>query len=346
MNKLILSITATAVILTAGITPTANAASTTTKQTVAVSKEKFSDVKGHWAYDTIKWALDNNIVQGYPDGTFQPNRQVSEAEFLVMFVRAFGVNPLPPVVMNHWADAYYSFAISKNYPVRGTTDNDVRNSFINREYVAEIITAANGVNFVGKDAIQYLLNKEYSNGKTAATVAGFKGEDLLTRSETIQFIKNLKDQGMTALIEKPELSTPIDQMPHAPAALPKTVQAVKDKMEQVVPSSPDYKDYQVLVSDEGVSVAKNKRGGVSYGLAQSEGGTDSVIIFEVNTDGMIKLAVEMLRAAGVAVPDSFATDIKKAADTGIKSTHKIGTRTVTIWPHPTNADYVSIDYLR
>ena len=345
MNKLILSITAAAVILTAGIAPIANAASTAMPAVVA-TKERFSDVKGHWAEATIKWAVENNIVQGYPDGTFQPNRQVSEAEFLVMFIRAFGVNPTAPIVMNHWADAYYSFAISKNYPVRGATDNDVRNSFINREYVAEIITAANGVNFVGKNAIQYLLNKEYSKGKTSATVTGFKGEDLLTRSETIQFIKNLKDQGMTALKEKPELSTPIEQMPSAPAALPKSVQDVKTKMDALVASSSDYKDYQVLVSEEGVDVAKGKRGGVSYGLAQSEGGTDSIIIFQVNTDGMIKLAVEMLRAAGVAVPDSFATDIRKAADTGIKSMHKIGTRTVTIWPHPTNADYVSIDYLR
>ncbi|BBI30750.1 S-layer homology domain-containing protein [Cohnella abietis] len=346
MNKVILSIAVAALILTTGFVSTASAANTNKNNTAIVSKERFSDVKGHWSYRTIMWAVDNKIVEGYSDGTFKPDRNVSEAEFLVMFIRAFNAKPVTAAEMNHWADAYYNYAISKKYPVRGTKDKDVRNGFINREYVAEIIAAANGVNFVGKNAIQYLLNKEFSKGKTVATVAGYKGEDLLTRSETIQFIKNLKDQGMKELKDKPELTTPIEHMPPVKSVLPKNIQTVKDKMEKFLASSPDYAKYSVLADETGVTVAEGKRTIVSYDLAQTQGGTDGVVLFEATSDALIKLAVDMLQTAGIAVPDSFSVTIKQAVISGHKSTHTIGTRNVTVWPHPTNADYVSIDYIR
>lgn len=33
----------------------------------------------HWAYDTVMWAIDLGITTGYPDGTFQPQKPVTEA---------------------------------------------------------------------------------------------------------------------------------------------------------------------------------------------------------------------------------------------------------------------------
>ncbi|MFC3800889.1 DUF4038 domain-containing protein [Cohnella sp. GCM10012308] len=42
----------------------------------------------HWAADSIREAFRLGIVSGYQDGTFQPNRQVSRAEFAVMLARA------------------------------------------------------------------------------------------------------------------------------------------------------------------------------------------------------------------------------------------------------------------
>ncbi|NHN32823.1 hypothetical protein [Paenibacillus agricola] len=47
------------------------------------------------------------------------------------------------------------------------------------------------------EAGQYILDKGYSHGKTSATVAGYKGRDLLTRAEAIQFVRNVKEKGMT-----------------------------------------------------------------------------------------------------------------------------------------------------
>jgi hypothetical protein len=49
----------------------------------------FSDINGHWAYATIMWAANLGIVKGMGDGTFGPNRNVTEAEFLTMLFNAF-----------------------------------------------------------------------------------------------------------------------------------------------------------------------------------------------------------------------------------------------------------------
>lgn len=41
---------------------------------------KFSDIEGHWAADSINKAAMNNLLKGYPDGTFKPNNYISRAE--------------------------------------------------------------------------------------------------------------------------------------------------------------------------------------------------------------------------------------------------------------------------
>jgi hypothetical protein len=47
-----------------------------------------SDISSHWAEAQIKQAVSKGYVSGYPDGTFQPNIQVSRAEFIKMLADA------------------------------------------------------------------------------------------------------------------------------------------------------------------------------------------------------------------------------------------------------------------
>jgi L-asparaginase type II len=49
-------------------------------------KISFLDTNGHWAEAAIKWAASQNIVSGYPDGTFKPNHSVTRAEFTLMLM--------------------------------------------------------------------------------------------------------------------------------------------------------------------------------------------------------------------------------------------------------------------
>jgi hypothetical protein len=45
----------------------------------------------HWAYQAIRELVRLRILQGFPDGTFQPNRQVTRAEFAQAIARAYRV---------------------------------------------------------------------------------------------------------------------------------------------------------------------------------------------------------------------------------------------------------------
>jgi hypothetical protein len=52
--------------------------------TVATS---FSDVKTHWAKDYIAALSEKKVINGYPDGTFRPERPISRAEMATMLSR-------------------------------------------------------------------------------------------------------------------------------------------------------------------------------------------------------------------------------------------------------------------
>lgn len=45
------------------------------------------DVTGHWAQQSIRWAEANNLMEGYPDGTFRPNEPVLRGEEATILYR-------------------------------------------------------------------------------------------------------------------------------------------------------------------------------------------------------------------------------------------------------------------
>ena len=48
------------------------------------------DIKGHWAKEAIEKVYGQKIVQGYPDGTFKPNQDITRAEAVTILNAAFG----------------------------------------------------------------------------------------------------------------------------------------------------------------------------------------------------------------------------------------------------------------
>jgi len=66
-------------------------------------------VAGHWAEPFITPLADRNWVQGFPDGSFQPDRAVSRGEYATLLMRAFrpvaqkAVPALSDVPEDFWA---------------------------------------------------------------------------------------------------------------------------------------------------------------------------------------------------------------------------------------------------
>lgn len=56
---------------------------------VLKSKTHFSDTKDHWASEYISFMAEENISNGYPDGSFQPEGMVTRAEFIKFVAVAF-----------------------------------------------------------------------------------------------------------------------------------------------------------------------------------------------------------------------------------------------------------------
>nr|WP_275983771.1 S-layer homology domain-containing protein [Paenibacillus hamazuiensis] len=152
----------------------------------------FKDVSPEfWGYANIQWAIDNKLVDGYPDGTFKPDREVSQNEFLAMLIRAYEPDDLHPESYKNepdWALPYLQYGSRKRWDVTWAAPQ----SPITRGDVARIVANASGKNYSVDDSVQYLLDTGLSDGKTAKTVEGFQKNDTLTRTEAVAFVQRLK----------------------------------------------------------------------------------------------------------------------------------------------------------
>lgn len=159
---------------------------------VAIAQHpELTDIQGHWAEETIVWAAQHGIVQGYPDGTFLPNKEVREAEFMVMLLNAF-----PEVRLEeskHWYEKYYWHSQAMNWPLH---IEDYQKPIL-RGQVAMVVAAAQGKLLSENDAVQLLLDQGLSRGKTAATIEGYEKASTLTRAESVQFVRNIVEKEMT-----------------------------------------------------------------------------------------------------------------------------------------------------
>lgn len=52
-----------------------------------VNPKEFNDVEGHWAEDNIIFIAEREASVGYPDGSFQPNAQMTRAMFATILAR-------------------------------------------------------------------------------------------------------------------------------------------------------------------------------------------------------------------------------------------------------------------
>ena len=111
------------------------------KQEMALSNggaSAFSDVpQNHWATPYINLVADMGIINGYPDGTFKPEEELTFAQIVTVILRVLGYNESSIGV--HWPDNY----IEKANNIKLTDKvNKLPNQTVNRMETAALIYEA------------------------------------------------------------------------------------------------------------------------------------------------------------------------------------------------------------
>ncbi len=92
-------------------------------------KKSFSDVKDQWYANAVGTMAGLGIIQGYPDGTFQPGKKITRAEFVTIAANcdtlAEGELSFSDVPKSSWAAPYIASAAAKGW-ISGFQDGTFR----------------------------------------------------------------------------------------------------------------------------------------------------------------------------------------------------------------------------
>ena len=71
------------------------------------SGAEFSDFSpSHWAYNSVTAMVNKGVIEGYPDGTFRPENNVTRGEFCAMLSKAANLYVDGNAAGDHWAAPY------------------------------------------------------------------------------------------------------------------------------------------------------------------------------------------------------------------------------------------------
>jgi hypothetical protein len=170
----------------------------------AMGRSSFKDVEAsRWSAGYINVAAGQGLIKGYPDGTFQPAKQVSYAEAITMLVRALGYKD--EFLPGNWPGNYLAKAAEEEI-TKYVKFNDVSGG-ANRGDVAILVNNTLDANVVKVDTYEASGTKYYESDKTlledklnitkyenTRIIANNRLDDSLDDNEvSVYFIKDTED---------------------------------------------------------------------------------------------------------------------------------------------------------
>ena len=119
-----------------------------------VSAVQFSDTSGHKNQTAIQYLYDNDVINGYSDGTFKPNQMVNRAEQLKILIEGKGLNAdsyanstcFSDLQPGAWYVKYVCYAQSKGW-VSGYADGTFRPAqTVNRMEALKMLIKSQDIN--------------------------------------------------------------------------------------------------------------------------------------------------------------------------------------------------------
>ena len=105
----------------------------------------FSDVViNNWFNNAVSTTSNANVFKGMPDGTFQPNREITRAELVAAVVRYMSTPPATGYpqftdIAGHWAESYINAAAQQGWV---TGYNGINGLFLPNQLISRAETAA------------------------------------------------------------------------------------------------------------------------------------------------------------------------------------------------------------
>ena len=176
----------------------------------------FTDVNpGDWFYDNVMDAAQNGYVSGMGDGTFQPKKATTRAEFASMIAKAMGYTDSDATGETRFtdvdADQWYAGAITYCYDngiILGYEDNTFKpTQTITRQEAASILK--NAFNLNGSSSDKFPDDAKIANWAKANVYAvkhsglmkgdadgNFRPTDTMTRAEAASIMMNAQRAGL------------------------------------------------------------------------------------------------------------------------------------------------------
>jgi len=171
------------------------------------NRPSFIDISKHWAKAAIEKMAALGATEGYPDGSFKPDRTITRAEFVTALVKALNLKASNSKVYadttGHWAREFISIAEGCGL-ITGYNDGTFRpDEPVTREQMALIAVKAAGMNNT-TDSISFTDDLKISawarSGVLSAINSGimkgypdntFRPRDKATRAEAMYIIIKL-----------------------------------------------------------------------------------------------------------------------------------------------------------
>lgn len=156
----------------------------------------FTDVSEHWAKDYIEALKKDGIISGFEDGSFQPNKIITRAEFVSMLMRAKPAEAgEATIVFNDVSadDWYYKSVLDAAEAgiVVGTDGNFMPNNAVTREQLAVMIYRALGAKgettelaFADSDSVADYAKEAISYLAGAGIISGYEDNTIRAKKET------------------------------------------------------------------------------------------------------------------------------------------------------------------
>jgi hypothetical protein len=104
------------------------------------TEDIFPDLETHWGKESITKLYNINAIDGYPDGTIRPDKNITRAEFLALAFKATkSVSINTAKADEHWATPFFEGAVNNGVLIESNVSRDTWDDSITRYEMAKIV---------------------------------------------------------------------------------------------------------------------------------------------------------------------------------------------------------------